>query len=329
MRWLEIDIKTISSDDGMAVELVVAALAGAGVEAVQVLDDYEMRLHLENTADNWDYADDALLRAEKGIAVVRFYVAEEFSHDTITAVNLNISSLKNGEFGDNVGTLAISINNVDDEDWAENWKKYYKPFELGKKLIICPEWEEVPANNNKTVLKLNPGQVFGTGQHQTTAMCLEILEKYISGGETVADLGCGSGILGIAALLLGAQSVTAVDIDKTAEAIVFENAALNFVSDKITMFTGNLLADNILSGQISAHGGYEIVVANIVADIVMAMAPYVCTIINNGGKFISSGIIKDRLAEVLETLENNGFQILDIIYKDEWVSVISQMTKIL
>jgi len=319
MKWLEINIETLSSEDGMPVELVIGALSGAGVFGVQTLDDYEMRLFLENSADTWDYADEDLMNVVKDKALVRFYIEEEHSAETLILVRNGLEGLKNGEFGDTLGSLEMSVKSVDDDGWAENWKKYYKPFRVGEKLVIRPEWEVYAPEPGDVVLSLNPGQVFGTGLHQTTRLCLKELEKLDVSGKKVLDLGCGSGILGIAAMLLGAGSVTAVDIDRAAERIVSENAGMNGVCG-LTMFTGNLLDDDELLAQIGT--GYDIVLANIVADIVIEFTPIVKGLIKRRGKFISSGIISQRLDEVLECLNNNGFKILSVEYMDEWAAVV-------
>ncbi|MCL2704189.1 MAG: 50S ribosomal protein L11 methyltransferase [Defluviitaleaceae bacterium] len=324
MKWLEVNIETLSSPDGLPVELVIGALMETGITGVQTLDDYEMKLFLENNPDFWDYADEELLNAVQGKALVRFYVEDEFAAETLITVRQGLERLKTGEFGDNLGSLELSAKSVDDADWADNWKKYYKPFRVGEKLVIRPEWEDFASGAGDVVLSLNPGQVFGTGLHQTTRMCLEALENLDCAGAKVLDLGCGSGILSIAALLLGAETAAAVDIDRSAHRVVAENAEMNGIrGGKLRIFTGNVLNDSALADGLGS--GFDIVLANIIADIVIEMTPLVKKKLAAGGRFISSGIISQRLEDVLCCLEENGFRVIEITRRDEWAAVISAL----
>ena len=324
MKWLEVNIETLSSDDGMPVELVIGALMESGVHAVQTLDDYDTRLFLENNADSWDYADEALLNASKSTAIVRLYLQEEFSAEALLLVHQNIARLKAGEFGDTLGTLNISITSVDDSDWEDAWKKYYKPFRVGQHFIIRPEWEAYSPVDNDIVLSLNPGQVFGTGLHQSTKLCLETLERLDLRGNCVLDLGCGSGILAIAARLLGAAHVDAVDIDKAAKAVVTENAMLNSIdlTSGFGIYCGNILTDESLAREFL--GSYDVILANIVADVIIAMSPLAKKFINPSGLFISSGIISQRKNDVADALEASGFVVIEECVMDEWVSLVAR-----
>ena len=318
MKWLEIKVETLS---GLGVELATAALMEAGIEGVQTLDDYETRLFLENNPDFWDYADDKLLQAEEGAAFLVFYLPKD-DKDTLEAARRSLGGLKAGEFGHNLGSLEIRSRIVDDEDWAENWKNYYKPFRVGKGLVVRPEWENYAASPGDVVLSLNPGQVFGTGLHQTTRMCLEAMENLDLRGKSILDLGCGSGILALSALLFGAKKAVAVDTDSLAEQVVTENAALNGItSDKLVIRTGNVLKDPALLS--SLGGNYDLILANIIADVVIEMTPLVKGLLSPKGCFISSGIIAGRLDDVLARLEANRFKTITIIRRDEWAAVIS------
>jgi len=321
MEWFEATVETLS--DG--VELVTAALMGVGITGLQVEDDFAMRMFLETNTEQWDYADEALLSAEKGAARVKFYVTADASGlELLAAARAALLALSANELAENVGSLALSSNAVNDEDWLENWKKYYKPFKIGERIVVRPIWEEYNAQNNELVFTINPGHVFGTGLHQSTRLCTGALEAHVQKGDAVLDVGCGSGILSILSLMLGAGSAVAVDIEPGAVDIAYENAAMNGIGkDNYTVLSGNLLADEKLHKQIAARI-YDIVVANIVADVIIALSPLVPDMLKTNGLFISSGIIKERVADVSIALEANGFVVLDKRTSDEWVCIVAR-----
>ena len=205
---------------------------------------------------------------------------------------------------------------VEDSDWENNWREYYKPIEVGEKLVVVPEWEEAPADG-RVPLVLDPGLIFGTGSHATTRMCLAALEKYASPGKRVLDLGCGSGILGIGALLLGCGSCLGVDIDPKAPDVVMHNAALNGIGpERMTAWAGDILGDASLRARIGE--GYELVLANIVADVIIPLSGMVQQFMSKDGIFICSGIIENRWPETAEALKANGLEILDHRSEEEW-----------
>ena len=321
MEWIEAAVETVS--DG--VEIVTAALMEVGISGLQVEDDFAMRMFLETNTGQWDYADEALLNAEKGAACVKFYVtADANGHEQIAAVRAALHTLRETEEADLVGSLVLTANSVNDEDWIDNWKKYYKPFKIGENIVIRPIWEDYEAAADELVFTINPGHVFGTGLHQSTRLCIGALERLVQTGGSVLDIGCGSGILSILALMLGAKDALAVDIEPSAVDIAYENAAMNGIGKaQYTVLSGNLLAEEKLHARI-AEKQYDVVVANIVADVIVALAPIVPAMLAGNGLFISSGIIKERVPDVLAALASNGFEHLDTYISDEWVCVVAR-----
>ncbi len=219
------------------------------------------------------------------------------------------------------GSLPIAFSLTKEEDWANNWKAYFKPLPVGKRLIIKPSWEELPGNNDRIVLEIDPSTSFGTGGHATTKLCLEALEREISGGEDVLDMGCGSGILGVGAMLLGAKSVCAVDIEENAVTITKQNALRNDVLDGFSLHCGNVTENADLAQEIS-RGGYDIIAANIVADVIIAMAGLFKTLLRPSGMLLCSGIIVERRENVIDALKSNGFHIKSVHESEGWVALV-------
>lgn len=204
---------------------------------------------------------------------------------------------------------------VKEEDWATSWMKYYKPVEIGNRLAVKPSWEDYTAPEGRVVLELDPGMAFGCGNHPTTTMCMEFLEGIIKGGEQVADVGTGTGILAITSAKLGAGKVYAVDLDEVAVKVARENVELNGAQDQVEVLHGNLL-DKVTQP-------VDIVIANIVANVIIILAPDVRRILKPGGTFITSGIIQFRAEEVKEKLEQQGFRVVERKEDGEWVSYLS------
>jgi len=219
------------------------------------------------------------------------------------------------------GRLEVGLEHIKEEDWCNNWKQYFKPLYVGENILICPEWEVVPENSAKTIFKINPGMSFGTGSHETTQLCIEQMEKYIKKGHSVLDIGCGSGILSIIAMLLGAKEATAIDIDPNAVDIAIENAESNGVLiQNYHTIAGNILSDKELCDKLSKKH-YNIIFANIVADVIIALKPILLNLIDDDTVIISSGIINTRLNDVLFEYENSPLKIIDINQKGEWASI--------
>ena len=315
MDWLELKIDT--SHAGL--DAVTDMLEQQGVTGVMIDDEADFQSFLENNRQYWDYVDDDLLAQKKGVSRVTFYLERnEDAYGTVAAVRMAMSALKKEH--PEYAPLLLTMADVADEDWENNWKQFYKPMEIGSRLLVVPEWEEA-ADPTRVKLVLNPGLTFGTGSHATTRLCLQALDTHIHGGERVLDLGCGSGILSIAALRLGAESAFACDIDEKCVDVAYENAALNGIGkDRYTVRWGDVLTDAALRQEMGA--GYDIVVANIVADVIMGLNPHVRPFLKPGGLFLCSGIIDDRAAEVLEKLKADGWDVFEQRSSEGWFSYL-------
>ena len=314
MKWLELHLDTVPA----ALDALTEMLSTVGVDSIVIDDEGDFHNFLENNHQYWDYVDEQLLQEKKGLSRITFYLPEDESgYTTLAAVRIALAQKKpqHPEYG----TMLLTMENAEDADWENNWKQFYKPMEIGERLLVVPEWEQTDIQGRVKLL-LNPGLTFGTGSHATTRLCLKALDKYVTGGEKVTDLGCGSGILSIAALLLGADKAFACDIDEKAVDVAYENAALNGIGkDRYTVCAGNVLTDGNIFRQAAQS---DLVLANIVADVIMGLAPHVRGLLNPGGTFICSGIIDDRAQEVATVLRENGWTILEENSSEGWFSFV-------
>ena len=311
MNWLALHIET----NHAGLEPVETMLSALGIDGVVIDDETEFQDFLENNHQYWDYVDEELEQKMKGASRVTFYLsADEEGFAKMGEVRIALQALK--ESREDCGSLLMTMDDLQDADWGNNWKQYYKPMEIGERLLVIPQWEEADCGE-RVPLILDPGLTFGTGSHATTQLCLTALEKAVRGGEKVLDLGCGSGILSIAALKLGAASAVAVDIDDKCLDVAYENAALNGIGkDTYTVKVGDVLGDEALRAELG--GGYDIVLANIVADVIIGLAPMVRSLLAPGGLFLCSGIIDDRAEEVAGKLREAGLQIAETRSADGW-----------
>ena len=316
MKWLELKIDAAPA----GLEPVSALLEDLGITGLVIDDEGDFQDFLEHNHAYWDYVDDALMQEKKGLCRITFYLEDSpDGYNTLAQVRMALSRVKQEH--PEYGRLLLTMENMEDADWENNWKQFYKPMEIGDRLIVIPEWESTGVPEDRVALRLNPGLTFGTGSHATTRLCLMALEKHITGGQTVLDLGCGSGILSIAALLLGADRAVACDIDEKCTDVAYENAALNGVGrDRYTVRWGDVVTDQALRQELG--GPYDVVVANIVADVIKALASTVRPLVKEGGIFLCSGIIDDRAEEVARCLRDNGWTIAETRSSEGWFSYL-------
>ena len=315
MQWLELKIDTTPAGLTPVSDLV----EGLGITGLVIEDEGDFHDFLEHNHQYWDYVDEELMEAKRGVCRITFYVeANDEGMDMVAKVRLALAALK--EQRSDCGSLLMTMAQMDDADWENNWKQFYKPMEIGERLIVVPEWESAKTHG-RIPLILNPGLTFGTGSHATTRLCLTALEKHVAAGQRVLDLGCGSGILSIAALLLGAEHAFACDIDEKCVDVAYENAALNGIGkDKYTVRWGDVLSDRQLQQEMG--GQYDIIVANIVSDVIIGLAPQVRPFLKEGGLFLTSGIIDTRAAEVAQKLRDAGWEIVEERSSEGWFSYL-------
>ncbi len=315
--WIQVTIFTTAE----GIEPVSGRLISLGINGVEIEDETDFKTFLEENRSAWDYVDEELLAAKACETNVKFYVTKDADgYEVLGEVERSMAQLKELDADGAFGSLRLSLSDMDEEDWANNWKQYFKPLSVGEKILILPEWETLEEETDRTVFVINPGMSFGTGSHHTTRLCLERLEQYVKPGMKVLDLGCGSGILSLVALLLGADSATAVDIDPNAAKIARENARRNGIpEEKYRIFAGNVLSDADLKQQI-ADQKYDLVLANIVADVIIALAPMIPSLMKDDAKFITSGIITDRAEDVLSAYDKQPMTKIHEKRSGDWLA---------
>ena len=314
MDWAEINIYTTTE----GIEPLTAALIGVGITGFVIKDAQDFEAFLADKTGNWDYIDDDLMGLKNCETAVTVYIQKDAGGAELwNAAKRGIETLRAADTEGKYGRLAVEMKDIRDEDWANNWKQYFKPIEIGEKILIKPSWEPVPAGNTRKILEIDPASSFGTGQHNTTRLCLELIEQHIKEGDKVLDLGCGSGILSVGAMLLGASHVNAADITDDSIRITRENFAKNgFAEDTLDAFCGDITTSGRLREKIGAD--FDLVCANIVADVLIAMSPYFAGFLKEKGRLIVSGIIDERLDEVLETIGSAGFELVEQRNQDDW-----------
>ena len=318
MEWAEISLKTTTE----GLEIVTGFLMAQGVSSVMIEDAADFNRFLKDTEIHWDYVDEELMGLASCDTTVKFYLPDNpQGFETLNQIKAALPGLQQMN-SISLGSLALTVSYREEEEWETAWKKYYHPIVIGPKLAVVPEWEDFTPIPGQQVLRLDPGMAFGTGGHHTTRLCLGFLCSCPLEGAALLDMGCGSGILSIAARLLGAETATGVDIDQLAVKISHENATLNGVDDeRLTLYCGNVLGDEALADKLGERQ-YDVITANIVADGIIAMAPLFARYLKQTGQLLVSGIISERAEEVLSVLRENGFTLLEMKEESDWAAAV-------
>ena len=303
-----------------AVDMLSYMLDEIGVEGIEIEDHVPL-----SEEDKKKMFVDILPDPEDndGTAKVHFYMEPENCNPEKIMMQVQDIFQEVKQFC-NIGKGTISLSETEDKDWINNWKTFFKPFRAADNIVIKPTWETYEKENEDDILiEIDPGIAFGTGSHETTKLCIQALDKYVKKGDSVLDVGCGSGILSIAALKLGAAHATAIDIDEVAVKVAAENMEVNHIpASQYTLFDGDLITNSFL--KVKAGTGHDIVVANILADVIIPLTGVIRPHLKKGGLYITSGIINTKEEEVREALIANGFEILGVEYMKEWCCFIAK-----
>lgn len=310
MIWTEVTIKTTPE----AEEAISNIFYEAGADGV-VIESPNDVLIMQNSKIKWDYFDDSI-EIDPEVSIIKGYLNEtEDVQESIIQILERIKTLPS--CGLNPGDCELTITEVNQEDWANSWKKYYKPTRIGNNFIIKPTWETYYKKNDDLIIEIDPGMAFGSGLHETTQLCISNLEQYVKKGDVVIDIGCGSGILALAAGRLQCKKVIAVDLDSMAVKVAKENVELNNLQHIIEVREGDL-TDVV-------HEKADVIVANILAEVIINLSTLIKPHLKKGGTFISSGIILDKIDDVVKYLDSNGFDIVEVEQSGEWASVVSRL----
>ncbi|KXZ40087.1 ribosomal protein L11 methyltransferase [Alkalithermobacter thermoalcaliphilus JW-YL-7 = DSM 7308] len=310
MKWIEITIRTTTE----ATEAVTNILYESGVGGVVIEDSSDFLFQEKNETD-WDYIEEEIFNKGYEGSIIKAYLSEE--NNVVAQIEMIREKIKLlPSYGLDIGEGSIEITQVDEKDWANAWKQYYKPTKVSDKIVIKPTWEDYDPKNDEIIIQLDPGMAFGTGTHETTKMCIIELENVLDKDKTVFDIGCGSGILSIAAAKLGAKKVVGVDLDPVAVKVSKENVKINNVEEIVDIRHGNLM--DVIDEKA------DVIVANIIADIIILLSKDIGKFLYSEGVFISSGIILDKIEDVKKALEDNKFKILDIKTMGEWAVIVSK-----
>jgi len=324
MEWTEVSIFTST----LGIDFVCDMLSSLGITGAVIEDEADFVNFLEENTKYWDYVDDELIQEKKQETRVKVYLEKnEELADKLSLIKSELINLSKRDENNEWGRLCIETETLSEEDWANNWKQFFHPIEVGEKILIQPEWEPLCGETDRIVFTVNPGMTFGTGTHHTTKLCIEELEGTITPDTNVLDIGCGSGILSIISLLLGTKEAWAVDIDPACEHVAKENALLNGVdTSKYHIFSGDVITDKALFEKLSERK-YDVIVANIVADVIIALIPTVKALIKDGGTFVCSGIIEERLSDVLSAFQKGGVDVMHESHAGGWVAMRCEFAK--
>lgn len=316
MKWIRFTLDTHTE----AVDILSYKLDEIGVEGIEIEDN--MPLSEEDKKKMFvDILPDPV--DNDGSAKVHFYMEPENCNPEKIMMQVQDIFQEIKDFCE-IGKGTISLSETEDKDWINNWKTFFKPFRAAENIVIKPTWEDYESENDSDILiEIDPGIAFGTGSHETTKLCIQALEKYVKKGDSVLDVGCGSGILSIAALKLGAQHATAIDIDEVAVKVAAENMAVNQIPpSQYTLYDGDLITNHYM--KVRAGLNHDIVVANILADVIVPLTGIIRPHLKKGGLYITSGIINTKEDEVRKALETNGFEILAVEHMKEWCCFIAR-----
>lgn len=318
MEWTKVTIFT----SPIGIDFVCDMLSELGITGVEIEDEQDFTQFLEENHKYWDYVDDELMQQKKKETCVKIYLENNSAlAENLIALKSALTSLAQNDTLGEWGRLEFDTEGINEEDWANNWKKYFHPLEVGDKILIQPEWEPLGTSTDRIVFTVNPGMTFGTGTHHTTKLCIEELEKYITPSTDLLDIGCGSGILSVISLLLGAKEAWALDIDPACEHVALENAAMNGVdTSKYHIYSGDITSDKALFDTLNVRK-YDVIAANIVADVIIAILPVVRKLIKAGGIFVCSGIIEERLPDVLKAFERENVSVCHKSIAGGWVAM--------
>ncbi len=315
MEFRELTVET----NFAGIEMLTGMLTAVGVAGCTVCDPRDFEEFLAGTQTHWDYVEEDLMALRDAVPSVTFYIPEGEQGDALLSlIRQKLTELR----ADGVwGPLALKMATVAEEDWADNWKQYFKPLMVGDRLLIKPSWEEVADAAGRVIVEIDPASSFGTGAHHTTQLCLSELEQLPTQGANVLDMGCGSGILGIAAVLLGAKRVTMVDIDENAVKTAGENARKNGIDEsRLLLLAGDVTGDAAIAKKIGS--GYDIVLANIVADVILGMRRELAAALRPGGALVVSGILEERADEVANGLAGCGLELRRRATQGGWSALV-------
>ncbi|MBQ3762297.1 MAG: 50S ribosomal protein L11 methyltransferase [Clostridia bacterium] len=309
MDWMKITVLTTT----IASDMVSEVLIEAGSAGTMIEDKNDVQLN-QRPEGRWDIIDEEIgRRIGDDVKVSGYYPMDERASDTLASVKQRVALLRQQAPDIDLGKLEVLCATIDDEDWAENWKKSYKPFRLGKHIVIKPGWEEYEPEPGDRIITIDPGMAFGTGTHETTGMCVSLVEEYVKPGDSCLDIGTGTGILAIAAAHMGASDILAGDIDPMAVRVAKENVEINGFGNKIRCECGDLLE--------IADKPVDVVIANIISDVIISIAAPVRQFIKPGGIFICSGIARERQDETIDALKKAGYARLDVRNDGQWTAV--------
>ena len=315
MKWNKFRLKTTTESE----DIVSSMLMDLGIQGIEIEDKIPL-----TQSDKEQMFVDILpeIEADDGVAYISFYLEEDEDKEEVLA---NVKKeLEEMRAYTNVGACTIEESQTEDVDWVNNWKQYFHQFYVDDVLII-PSWEEVkPEDEDKMIIHIDPGTAFGTGMHETTQLCIRQIRKYVTPDTTILDVGCGSGILGMLALKFGAISSVGTELDPCAIDATYENMEVNGITkDQYEVMIGNIIDDKEVQDKVG-YEKYDIVVANILADVLVPLTPVILHQLKTGGIYITSGIIDAKEETVVEAVKEAGLEVLEVTYQGEWVSVTAR-----